>query len=236
MKKVRTGYWVSRHRKRNSDINTNKNNNVIRERSEEIKPIQYTIIGFGLIAGLISSLAVSGLILMVEKVTAVPVGTFYMVLMAALPEANLSSVNMIVFGLLLHLISGSIIGLAMSIPFTLFKKDSKKIIYQYTPVYGLLFGLALWSILFLPVTFWMVLPLVSSVDNQIIEQSVPTGPIASIETNKLSDMSNKIIFGALPFNMFYGLLTAIIINSLSQNYMHKKNIGLRTSARTNIQI
>ncbi|HEX5978720.1 MAG TPA: hypothetical protein VFY68_15670, partial [Nitrososphaeraceae archaeon] len=175
-------------------------------------------------------------ILMVEKVTAVPVGTFYMVLMAALPEANLSSVNMIVSGLLLHLISGSIIGLAMSIPFTLFKKGSGKIIYQYTPVYGLLFGLALWSILFLPVTFWMVLPLVSSVDNQIIEQSVPTGPIASIETNKLSDMSNKIIFGALPFNMFYGLLTAIIINSLSQNYLHKKNIGPRTSARTNIQI
>ena len=231
---MRTGYWFSKNRKRN--IYTNKNNNVTSERSGEIKTIQYTIFGFGLIAGLISSLAVSGLILMVEKVTAVPVGTFYMVLMAALPEANLSSVNMIVSGLLLHLISGSIIGLAMSIPFTLFKKGSGKIIYQYTPVYGLLFGLALWSILFLPVTFWMVLPLVSSVDNQIIEQSVPTGPIASIETNKLSDMSNKIIFGALPFNMFYGLLTAIIINSLSQNYLHKKNIGPRTSARTNIQI
>jgi hypothetical protein len=233
---VRTRYWFSKHRKRNSDINTNKNNNVTSERLGEIKTIQYTIFGFGLIAGLISSLAVSGLILMVEKVTAVPVGTFYMVLMAALPEANLSSVNMIVSGLLLHLISGSIIGLAMSIPFTLFKKGLGKIIYQYTPIYGLLFGLALWSILFLPVTFWMVLPLVSSIDNQIIEQRVPTGPIASIETNKLSDMSSKIIFGALPFNMFYGLLTAIIINSLSQNYLHKKNIGLRTSARTKIQI
>lgn len=233
---MRTGYWFLKHRKGNSDINTNKNNNVTSERSGELKTIQYTIFGFGLIAGLISSLAVSGLILMVEKVTAVPVGTFYMVLMAALPEANLSSVNMILSGLLLHLISGSIIGLAMSIPFTLFKRGSGKIIYRYTPVYGLLFGLALWSILFLPVTFWMVLPLVSSVDNQIIEQSVPTGPIASIETNKLSDMSNKIIFGALPFNMFYGLLTAIIINSLSQNYLHKKNIGPRTSARTNIQI
>ena len=233
---MRTGYWFSKHRKRKSDINTNKNNNVTSERSGEIKSIKYTIFGFGLIAGVISSLAVSGLILMVEKVTAVPVGTFYMVLMAALPEANLSSVNMILSGLLLHLISGSIIGLAMSIPFTLFKRGSGKMIYQYTPVYGLLFGLALWSIFFLPVTFWMVLPLLSSVDNQIIEQSVPTGPIASIETNKLSDMSSKIIFGALPFNMFYGLLTAIIVNSLSQNYLHKKNIGPRTSARTDIQI
>lgn len=59
--------------------------------SGEIKPIQYTIIGFGLIAGLISSLAVSGLILMVEKVTAVPVGTFYMVLMAALLSKSVIS-------------------------------------------------------------------------------------------------------------------------------------------------
>jgi hypothetical protein len=73
---VRTGYWVSKHRKRNSDIDTNKNNNVTPERSGEIKPIQYTIIGFGLIAGLISSLAVSGLILMAEKVTAVLYGTY----------------------------------------------------------------------------------------------------------------------------------------------------------------
>src|SRR5918998_3529160 len=231
---MRTGSWIHKGPRRNSNSSSNNsNNNIAPSLSREIRLSQFTMVNFGLIAGLISSLAISGLILMVEKATAVPVGTFYMVLMAALPEANLSSVNMIVSGLLLHLISGSIIGLAMSIPFTLFKKGSGKIIYQYTPVYGLLFGLALWSILFLPVTFWMVLPLVSSVDNQIIEQSVPTGSIASIETNKLSDMSNKIIFGALPFNMFYGLLTAIIINSLSQNYMHKKNIGLRTSARTN---
>jgi hypothetical protein len=179
-------------------------------------------VNFGLIAGLTSSLAISGLILMVEKVTAVPVGTFYMVLIAALTESHLSSVNMIVSGFLLHLISGSIIGLVMTIPFTMYKKGSGKIIYQYAPVYGLLFGLALWSILFLPITFWMVLPLVSSIENQLIEQQVPTGPIASIETSKLSDMSNKIIFGAMPFNVFYGLLAVIIIKSLSENYLHKK--------------
>jgi hypothetical protein len=70
-----------------------------------------TIVGFGLIAGLVSSLAISGLILMVEKVTAVPLGTFYMVLMAAITDSQVNSVNMIAIGLLLHLISGSIIGI-----------------------------------------------------------------------------------------------------------------------------
>ena len=70
----------------------------------------------------------------------------------------------------------------------------------------------------------MVFPLVSSIENQLIEQQVPTGPIASIETDKLSDMSNKIIFGAIPFNMFYGLLAAIIIKSLSENYLRKTEL------------
>jgi hypothetical protein len=37
-------------------------------------------------------------------------------------------------------------------------------------------------------------------------------------------MSNEIIFGALPFNMFYGLLAAIIIKLLSENYLYKKEL------------
>ena len=70
---------------------------------QELRP-RVTIIAFGLIAGLLSSLAISGLILVVEKVTAVPVGTFYMVIIAAITDSQLYSVNMIVLGLLLQLI------------------------------------------------------------------------------------------------------------------------------------
>src|SRR5215216_6918957 len=219
---MRTGSWIHKGGKNNNS--NSRNNNTPPILSQELGLSRFTIVSFGLAAGLISSLAISGLILMVEKITAVPVGTFYMVLMAALTDSYLSSVNMIILGLLLHLISGSIIGLVVAIPFTTYKRSSVKTIYQYAPVYGLLFGLALCSILFLPITFWMVLPLVSSLENQVIEQQVPTGPIASIETSKLSDMSNKIIFGALPFNMFYGLLAAIIIKLLSDNYLYKKEL------------
>src|SRR5918994_6454376 len=164
---MRTGSWI--HKGGKSNNSNSRNNNTPPILSQELGLSRFTIVSFGLAAGLISSLAISGLILMVEKVTAVPVGTFYMVLIAALTESHLSSVNMIVSGFLLHLISGSIIGLVMTIPFTMYKKGSGKIIYQYAPVYGLLFGLALWSILFLPITFWMVLPLVSSIENQLIE-------------------------------------------------------------------
>jgi hypothetical protein len=223
---MRTGSWFHKGGKNNNS--NSRNNNTPPILSQELGLSRFTIVSFGLAAGLISSLAISGLILMVEKVTAVPVGTFYMVLMAALTDSYLSSVNMIILGLLLHLISGSIIGLVVAIPFTTYKRSSVKTIFQYAPVYGLLFGLALWSVLFLPITFWMVLPLVSSLENQVIEQQVPTGPIASIETSRLSDLSNKIIFGALPFNMFYGLLAAIIIRLLSENYLYKKELFKNT--------
>jgi|ERR687897_285562 hypothetical protein len=223
---MRTGSWI--HKGGKSNNSNSRNNNTPPILSQELGLSRFTIVSFGLAAGLISSLAISGLILMVEKVTAVPVGTFYMVLMAALTDSYLSSVNMIILGLLLHLISGSIIGLVVAIPFTTYKRSSVKTIFQYAPVYGLLFGLALWSVLFLPITFWMVLPLVSSLENQVIEQQVPTGPIASIETSRLSDLSNKIIFGALPFNMFYGLLAAIIIRLLSENYLYKKELFKNT--------
>jgi hypothetical protein len=223
---MRTGSWIHKGGKNNNS--NSRNNNTPPILSQELGLSRFTIVSFGLAAGLISSLAISGLILMVEKVTAVPVGTFYMVLMAALTDSYLSSVNMIILGLLLHLISGSIIGLVVAIPFTTYKRSSVKTIFQYAPVYGLLFGLALWSVLFLPITFWMVLPLVSSLENQVIEQQVPTGPIASIETSRLSDLSNKIIFGALPFNMFYGLLAAIIIRLLSENYLYKKELFKNT--------
>jgi hypothetical protein len=223
---MRTGSWFHKGGKNNNS--NSRNNNTPPILSQELGLSRFTIVSFGLAAGLISSLAISGLILMVEKITAVPVGTFYMVLMAALTDSYLSSVNMIILGLLLHLISGSIIGLVVAIPFTTYKRSSVKTIFQYAPVYGLLFGLALWSVLFLPITFWMVLPLVSSLENQVIEQQVPTGPIASIETSRLSDLSNKIIFGALPFNMFYGLLAAIIIRLLSENYLYKKELFKNT--------
>src|SRR5215204_433049 len=97
---MRTGSWIHKVPRRNSySSGNNSNNSIAPSLSRELRLNQFTIVNFGLIAGLISSLAISGLILMVEKATAVPVGTFYMVLMAALTESPLSSVNMIVSGL-----------------------------------------------------------------------------------------------------------------------------------------
>jgi hypothetical protein len=196
----------------------------MRQTDDRIKPRrniapQLTILGFGLVGGLVSSLAISGLILMVEKITAVPVGTFYMVLMAAITGLQGYSILMIAIGLSLHLICGSVLGIIMAIPFAYSKKGS---IFQDAPVYGLIFGLASWTILFLPITLGMVLPFISSIEIQPISQQVPSGPVASIDNSKLLELSSEITYGALPFNMFYGLVGAIVIKSLYERHLKRK--------------
>ena len=185
------------------------------------------VTAFGLIAGLVSSIAISGLMLMVEKVTSVPIGAFYLVLMSAITHSQVYSLNMIVSGLLLHLVAGRLIGLAMAVPFIVNNDNNKgrnslgTIINKYAPLYGLGFGFALWSLLFIPITFWIVLPSLNTLEHRTIIQEAPTGTVA-IAPSDLLAMQNRIIGGALVFNMFYGLLVAIIIKSLYSDYLRKK--------------
>src|SRR5919206_1300444 len=103
------------------------------------------IILVGVVAGLISSIGISALIVMVEKVTSVPAGAFYLVLMLSITETPLYSISMIVAGLALHLAAGSLIGIFMILPHLLRndnKRNTLRILDKYAPLYGLSFGFA----------------------------------------------------------------------------------------------
>ncbi|HET7390716.1 MAG TPA: hypothetical protein VFJ51_07820, partial [Nitrososphaeraceae archaeon] len=133
--------------------------------SDQIE-LRLKIIIFGLIAGLISSIAISALIVMVEKVTAVPAGAFYLVLISAITQSHSYSIYMIIAGLLLHFAAGSLVGIIMAIPFArrvYNKTDTSRDIEKYAPVYGLCFGFALWLVLFIPITYLMVLPTLNDI-------------------------------------------------------------------------
>lgn len=190
--------------------------------------LSMSIVYFGLVAGLISSLAISGLILLVEKINSLPVGTFYYVLVSALTNSSSSNTGTVVLiGLAMHLAAGSFIGLIMSIPFVLLRtistnKIGKKasFLQKYSSVYGITFGFGLWLMIFLPINFMIIIPLLQSFELQdiLISQRVPTGQVAETTFYGLLSMIDKIIYGALAFNMFYGLLTAILLQSFSEKY------------------
>jgi hypothetical protein len=183
---------------------------------------------FGLVAGLVSSLAISGLILLVEKINSLPVGTFYYVLVSALTNSYSSNTETVIaIGLTAHLLAGSFLGLVMSIPFIILRNlrggANNRIvtfIEKYTSVYGIAFGFGLWLVVFLPITFTIVIPLLNSFEFQdiIIRQRVPTGEVTSATFFGLLSMMDRIIYGALAFNIFYGLVTAIMLQSFSKKY------------------
>jgi hypothetical protein len=183
---------------------------------------------FGLVAGLISSLAISGLILLVEKINSLPVGTFYYVLVSALTNSYSSNTETVIaIGLAAHLLAGSFLGLVMSIPFIILRNlrggaNNRIITFieKYTSVYGIAFGLGLWLVVFLPITFTIVIPLLNSFEFQdiIISQRVPTGEVTSATFYGLLSMMDRIIYGAIALNIFYGLVTAIMLQSFSKKY------------------
>lgn len=143
----------------------------------------------GLVAGLVSSLAISGLILLVEKINSLPVGTFYYVLVSALTNSYSSNAEtVIVLGLAVHLLSGSFLGLVMSIPFLVSRNIHgavtnkwRSFVEKYSSLYGLAFGFGLWLVVFLPITFIIVIPLLNSFEYQdgMIRQRVPAGELVS---------------------------------------------------------
>ena len=183
---------------------------------------------FGLVAGLVSSLAISGLILLVEKINSLPVGTFYYVLVSALTNSYSSNTETVIaIGLAAHLLAGSFLGLVMSIPFIILRNlrggaNNRIITFieKYTSVYGIAFGLGLWLVVFLPITFTIVIPLLNSFEFQdiIIRQRVPTGAVTSATFYGLLSMMDRIIYGAIALNIFYGLVTAIMLQSFSKKY------------------
>jgi hypothetical protein len=195
---------------------------------------------FGLVAGLISSLAISGLILLVEKINSLPVGTFYYVLVSALTNSYSSNTETVIaIGLAAHLLAGSFLGLVMSIPFIILRNmrgDTNNriitLIEKYTSVYGIAFGFGLWLVVFLPITFTIVIPLLNSFEFQdiIIRQRVPTGEVTSATFYGLLSMMDRIIYGALAFNFFYGLVTAIVLQSFSKKYPVTDNKHERQNA------
>ena len=178
---------------------------------------------YGLIAGFVSSLAISGLLLLVEKAVSLPVGTFYLMISSTFIEPQeYYSLNKILFGFILHITAGSIIGLIMCIPFIVFKDKSVRTMQRYAVPYGLGFGFALWSFLFIPVTLWIILPILDASQERTLIQEVPAQADVMFTTDRLAMLVDRIMIGAVAFNMLYGLLTSIIIKTLSEESSKNK--------------
>ena len=175
------------------------------------------VLMFGLIAGAISSLCVSSLILLTEKVIGIPVGTFYLIIIDALLHSSSTSVSYVTYGFILHIVTGTLLGFIIAIPFLRNKQYSLKLT-KYSELYGSIFGFVIWVIFFVPISLMVVLPEISQISMVILQQT-PTGIVSGINTNSLQATVWETIVLALPFNVFYGLVVGIITKSFNEKYV-----------------
>lgn len=177
------------------------------------------VLMFGLIAGAISSLCVSSLILLTEKVIGIPVGTSYLVIIDALLHSSSTSVSYVIYGFMLHIVTGTLLGFMIAIPFLRNKKYFLKLT-KYSELYGSIFGSVIWAIFFVPISLMVVSPEISQISIVILQQT-PTGIISGINTNGLQSTVWETIVLALPFNVFYGLIVGITIKSFAEKYVRQ---------------
>ncbi|MEO9363129.1 MAG: hypothetical protein ABI348_04435 [Nitrososphaera sp.] len=174
------------------------------------------VAGAGAASGLIGSLAVSALILLGERVAGLPVGTFYLMLVSAISQAQDYNMYAIVQGLLLHLIAGTAIGLAISTPFAVSRRAYASL-GRFAPAYGLAAGALVWAALFVPVTYGTMVPLMQSLDGRsVIDQHSPIGELFRIAVSDMLAMMDRIVYTALAFNMLFGLVALVLTRAFSE--------------------
>jgi hypothetical protein len=179
------------------------------------------VVAAGAASGLIGSLAVSALILLAERVAGLPMGTFYLTLVSAVSQGHDYSMYAIVQGMVLHVLAGIVLGLAISTPFAISGRAYSSL-GRAAPAYGLAAGALIWAVLFLPITYGTMIPLLKSLDGQsVIRQSAPTGELSKIAVSDMLAMIDRIVYTALAFNMLFGLITVVSTKAFAQASIHR---------------
>ena len=149
----------------------------------------------GIIAGLTAAWAIFGFILAIDSELNLPPGTFYEMIGLAF---GIDSSYAVYIGFLLHMITGTIIGIVYS---TLSKNIKKLYI---TSVYkgvgtGIFTGVVVWVILFLPLNYGIMQPTLQN----MISTLNPTSP-EYLMAEQLLELSNVIVFGSLAIHVVFG--------------------------------
>jgi hypothetical protein len=188
---------------------------------------------YGLVAGLLASLAISAIIMLAEGVASLPSGTFYSVLAAAVLPSQDQTPYTIGLVFAMHLTVGALIGLGIScIMFAALSLETR--IFgprprsygsptgSYAPVWGLVAGLVLWAGLFLPITYGLIIPLLnSSTSNTIASGHSRTGELITLQKSQLLSIIDQVIIMSFAFHLFYGMMTTIIIRTLYDARMRR---------------
>jgi hypothetical protein len=160
------------------------------------------------LAGLIAAWAISGLLTIVDFMSQTPPGTFFGVIGISLGFYDPSVAQYI--GFILHLLTGLTAGNIFG-QISLFWKGLSPYNSQHGILMGMVVGILLWVILFLPLATFIIQPRLDAFANLI----APNQYVYSISSH-FQDLYYIIIGGSFMFHLVYGSLLGYIAGRMSE--------------------
>ena len=166
------------------------------------------------LAGLIAAWAISGLLTIVDFISQTPAGSFFGVIGISLGFYDPNVAQYI--GFILHLLTGLTAGNIFG-QISLFWKGLSPYNSQHGIVMGMVVGILLWAILFLPLATFIIQPRLDSFANSV----VPNQYVYSITSN-FQGLYYIIIGGSFMFHLVYGALLGYIAGRMSEVRIFQK--------------
>jgi hypothetical protein len=170
------------------------------EPSQSSTKSELTLLGSvrsGTVSGLVAAWAIFGMILAVGAQLGLPPGTFYQMVGVSLGIDE--EWPAIYLGFVMHMITGAIIGIVYMIISDRVRKlrtDSSTLKAFAT---GVATGIAVWAVLFVPLHFFLMEP---TLQNMLLTS--PPGSPEQITAERLLQMSDSILYGALAIHFVFG--------------------------------
>jgi hypothetical protein len=168
---------------------------------------QRVYIPYCTLAGFIAVWAISGLLVVVDLVSGTPPGTFFAVIGISLGFNDPAVAQYAGFGL--HLLTGTIAGNIFGQAST-FWRWIAPYNYHHGIITGLIVGVALWALLFVPVTTFGIQPRLDS-----FSDSAPNQYIYEISSH-FQSLYPVIIGGSLVFHLIYGSLLGFMVGRMKE--------------------
>ena len=161
---------------------------------------------YGAFAGLIATWSISSAIAASELVLGLQIGTFYSIIGISLGLNNVIMAAAIGFGL--HLLTGTALGALLGAIGIRWKKIRMLNPYKSSLV-GIGTGLAIWLVLFLPITALLIQP---SIQHIVVILAVSSQKVILSEQISRSVINISLI--AIGFHMIWGAIFGFIMSSL----------------------
>jgi hypothetical protein len=173
------------------------------------------IVVYCTLAGLISAWGISGLLVLVDAASDTPSGTFFAVIGLSLGINDPVSAQYI--GLALHILTGTVAGNILGQIALFWRKlipyDIKKGV-----VLGLVVGVTLWEVLFVPLATFGIQP---RLDTLLL--SAPNGYVENIAEH-FAGLFSLIVGGSLLFHIVYGAVLGFLAGRMAEVRLFSRNV------------